>query len=1759
MSTATQKQKTIKCIVWDLDNTLWRGVLLEDAEVALRPGLVEIIQALDARGILQSVASKNDPTVAQGKLEALGLADYFLHPQIGWNAKAGSIKAIAEALNIGLDTFAFVDDDPYERGEVAFSLPEVLCIDAADLSGLLARPEMNPRFITEDSARRRLMYLGDMKRKVAEESFAGPPEAFLATLGMSFTIARAREEDLRRAEELTLRTNQLNTTGVTYAYEELQGFMRSDDHELLIASLTDVHGDYGKIGLALVKREPGLWHLQLLLMSCRVMSRGVGTILLNHIMAEARRHGAQLRADFVETDRNRMMYVTYRFAGFREVARDGQRSILENDLSRIQDPPPYVRVQLPEDHRERAPARPDLTPEQRALLDRWMHGDAPEVPAGDPLRPAGLGPEAPASFAQERLWFLERLQPGTPIYNEPLALRLRGALDLPALTRALTALLERHDVLRTTYAIRDGKLRQTVLAPTPFPLPLTDLTGRPPGERLGAAIASCVEESRRPFDLATGPVVRGRLLRLDGEDHILLLVLHHIACDGWSLDLLMRELSAFYRTEARGEAVALPQLPLRYADYAAWQRKWLDSAPARDALAYWRQQLAGLEPLDIPTDHPRPPVQSHTGRTHTFALPAVFSEQLTALCREHRVTPFMALLAVFQVLLCRHAGQTDIAVGTPVAGRVRTELEPLVGFFVNMLVLRVDLSGDPSFAELLARVREVTLGAYAHQELPFEKLVEELQPKRDLARQPLFQVMFGLHNVQRTDLDLPGIDADLLDIDRGATKFDLSLYLVETEQGLRGLLEHSTDLFDPDTAARIAGQFGRLLEAALANPGCAIGRLPWLTADERAERLRASNAATSNAATDVTAEEPTWDGLCMHQVVEAAVARHPERIALATERTQLTFRQLDERARAWARDLRAAGVGPGVPVGIAMERSPEMVLAALAILKAGGAYVPLDPSHPRARLSVLLRQTRVPLVLTQRRLRHELPETEARILCVEDTPGATDDAADAPDDARATTRDGDADPLAPAAGPDDLAYIIFTSGSSGAPKGAMITHRGLVCLVEAQLDAFRIGPESRVLQCASFSFDASASEIFTALSAGATLWLGPPEPVVAGAELQRLLEDAAITVVTLSPSVLATLTPAPLPALRTLVSAGEACPAALVRRWAPGRRFVNAYGPTEATIGATFSVLDTSDPSGEAAPPIGRPFRHARVHVLDPHLEPVPTGVPGEIYLGGPQVCRGYLHQPALTAARFVPDPFSDRPGARLYRTGDRARGLPDGQLDYLGRADSQTKIRGVRIEPGEVEAALREHPAVKDALVVAREDAAGALQLVAYVVASPTAAAGGPDAPLPSPQAFRDHLAERVPRPHLPAAFVPLDALPLTPNGKIDLRALPAPDTAYRHRTEAPTAPRDTLELELVQIWEDLLDVRPIGVHDDFFTLGGHSLLAVRLEARIRQRLDRDVPVSTLFQAPTIDQLARKLRQQAPPLPRSPLVAVQPRGERTPFFCVHPVGGSVLCYVDLARRLGLDRPFYGLRSPGLHGERAPCEDISEMAALYLEAMRERQPRGPYLLGGWSMGGSIAFEMARMLLAEGEHVALLALIDSHALAPVDLRDGIDDTTLVSLFVLDLARQAGASLPSWGAALDGAEPAQRPALVLDHARAAGLIPPDLDPASVDQTLRVFRGNLLAHCRYTPRPAPVRATLFCGSDPSGWSTGSPDLGWTDLALGGLTLDVLPGDHYALLTDQAEALARRLRARLDAADAPPRRERSSPLTTQRLHGEP
>ncbi|GEJ57769.1 non-ribosomal peptide synthetase [Anaeromyxobacter diazotrophicus] len=1059
--------------------------------------------------------------------------------------------------------------------------------------------------------------------------------------------------------------------------------------------------------------------------------------------------------------------------------------------------------------------------------------------AAPPILPRPAGEPRVASFAQQRLWFLEELAPGTPRHNIPAAVRLAGSLAPAALARALAALVRRHEVLRTRLAPSGGLPVPVVDEDAEAPLPVEDLSCLEEPAREARLRERLAELAREPLDLAAGPVLRARLLRLSPEEHVLSLVVHHAATDGWSMGVAVRELGALYQAAVAGRPAELAPLPLQYADYARWQRAWLQGDALEEQLGYWRERLRGAPPLlALPTDRPRPPVATDRGGHVRFLLPEALLRPLWRVGRAEGATPFMTLLAAFQVLLGRLAGQEDVSVGTPIANRTRAELEGLVGFFANTLVLRGDLGGDPTFRDLVARTRAAALGAYAHQDVPFEMVVEALQPRRALSHSPLFQVMFVLDDTPREPLRLPGLTLAPLEAETGSAAFDLTLALAAAEGGLDATLEYNADLFDAATAERIAAQLRTLLAGIAADPDRRISALPLLGDDER-RRLTSEWAAAP-------APEPADRSFAARFARQAAAA--PDAVALTFQGRAVSYGELDRRAEHLARRLARRGAGPGALVGVSAERSVEAVVAALGVMKAGGCYLPLDPAYPAQRLAFMVEDSRVALLVTQPHLAARLPGIASVVLV---------------DDPAAEEAGGTAEALlaARAPGPEDVAYAIYTSGSTGKPKAALLKHRGLVNLSEAQREAFGVGPGSRVLQFSPFSFDASVWELAMALGNGATLCLAPQEVLASSIELTALLREQRITHVTLPPSVLAVLAPEELPELGTVISAGEACTRKLVERWAPGRRFWNAYGPTETTVCATMgpcSAEDARPPSIgkpianarayvlDARPPsIGKPIANARAYVLDARQRPVPVGVPGELCIGGVGVARGYLHRPELTVERFLPDPF--QPGGRLYRTGDLARWRADGTIEFLGRIDQQVKVRGFRIEPAEVEAALRRHPAVRECVVLAREDRPGEARLVAYVEHG--------DAPAPSAAELKAAVRAELPEHMLPTGYVCLAKLPLSPSGKVDRAALPAPEARSER---AYVAPRTEVEEKLAELCAGLLGVERVGVEDDFFELGGHSLLATQLLSRVRDAFDVELPLRVLFEGPSIAQLAQ-------------------------------------------------------------------------------------------------------------------------------------------------------------------------------------------------------------------------------------------------------------------------------------------------------------
>ena len=1049
------------------------------------------------------------------------------------------------------------------------------------------------------------------------------------------------------------------------------------------------------------------------------------------------------------------------------------------------------------------------------------------------LKPVPRDQHLPLSFAQQRLWLLDRLEPGSPLYNVPRALRLVGALNVEALTRALSEIVRRHETLRTTFPIINEQPVQSIAAPEPVKLPVFDFSSLALETHEEESEKWMRQQARCPFDLQTEWPFRAALLRLKKDDHLLMLVVHHIVSDGWSSGILVRELSILYEAFLAGKSSRLPELSLQYADFACWQRQWLQGEVLNKQLRYWKKQLAGEIPhLDLPSDRARGVRRSFQGASLSFWLSQELTAELYQLSRQEGATLFMTLLAAFQALLHRYTGQEELLVGTVIANRNRVEIEGLIGFFVNTLVMKGDLRGHPTFRELLGRVRDSAIDAYDHQDLPFERLVEELQPERNLNQNPLFQVAFALQNAPRQELKLPHLEARLLRVDAGTAKFDLTLAFYERKEGLEGSVEYSTDLFDAARIVRMVGHLQVLLEAVVANPGECVSHLPILKPFEKQQLLKDWN--------DTAAKTPAN---CIHKLFEAHAENCPERVAIDCGSRQVTYGQLNLRANLLAHQLQSLGVGPEALVGVAAERSTELIVALLAVLKAGGAYVPLNPGYPDDRLLFMLQNANIELLLACPQheakltgLTRKLPGNLAVRLVWLNTDGEA-------------THKGNIPNPSPIVSPDHLAYVIYTSGSTGTPKAVLVTHQNLRNVIEAQTGFFRVKQESRVAQVNSPSFDVSLSEIWGALTTGAALCI-LPEGQLPGPETVDWLHEQGVTFLMATPSFLGALPVRPLPNLETVVSGGEPCPAEIVSAWSHGRRFINAYGPTETTIWSVWAECVASC----ELPPIGQPIRNTQVYVLDWHLELVPLGIPGELFIGGLGVGRGYLHRPDLTAERFVPNPFSQARGARLYRTGDKVQYRADGSLEFLGRLDHQVKIRGYRIELGEIESVLRQHPDVREAVVLVRVQDLGDKRLVGYVTAR------GQESPDCSE--LRRFLKERLPDYMLPADFVWLDKLPLNSSGKLDRRALPLPDRARPNLGVALEAPGTETEKSLATIWRELLGTDRIGIHENFFELGGHSLLATQVIARIHSRLGVEVSLRVLFDSPTLAELAREIEQ---------------------------------------------------------------------------------------------------------------------------------------------------------------------------------------------------------------------------------------------------------------------------------------------------------
>lgn len=1079
-----------------------------------------------------------------------------------------------------------------------------------------------------------------------------------------------------------------------------------------------------------------------------------------------------------------------------------------------------------------------LSAKKCALLIRRLTADRAGAAQTLTRRPR-VTSSFPLSFGQQRLWFLDQLMPGTAAYNVRAALRLKGPLNFPALEQALNEIVSRHESLRTVFATEDGHPVQIIRAAFTLVPPFVDFEGNPAATREAEVTRLAVGEARQPFHLAKGPLLRTTLLRLKRDDHVLLLTTHHIISDGWSMSVFMEEVALLYDANANGRPSPLRELPIQYVDYACWQRESLQGDLLSVHLAYWKKHLGGSLPaVTVPPDRPRPAIQTFRGAKQRLVIEKDLTESLKGLSRREGVTLFITVTAAFNVLLHRYTGKTDTIVGTPIANRNRSEIEVLIGFFANTLVLRTDLSGDPSFRELLARLRTVATSAYDHQDLPFDKLVEELHPERSLNQTPLFQVMLQLSHSEIENVALGGLTFTHLDIDSGVSKFDMSLSLTEKEASLTGLLEYNTDLFDASTISRVLSHYRALLEGAAASPNEVLSLLPLLTEAEKHQSLVGWND---------TRRDYFTAGLCIHTLFEAQAERTPHSVAVVYEDEQLSYRELNARANQLARHLRSLGVSPNALVGVFIERSVELIVAVLGVLKSGGAYVPLYPEFPRQRLAMVTEDTRLEVALTEQSLVGSIAKYVRHAVCLNS-------------DWNVISQESCDDPAVRVTA-DMVAYVIYTSGSTGNAKGVLVEHRQVTNYIFAIIERLGLAPDASFAMIQPLTVDACKTALYPPLLTGGSVHLVSTERAGNPRGLGEFCKSHQIACLKIAPSHLSALVArgdsAGIMPRESLVIGGETCHWDFINKLgtsAPHCAIVNQYGPTETTVGMLTYRIESDKRQRCVSVPIGRPIANSQVYLLDARLQPVPVGANGGVHIGGDCVARGYLNRPDLTAEKFLPDPFSTMPGARLYSSGDLARHLADGDIEFLGRADNQVKVRGFRIELGEVEAVLSQHPRVRAATVIAAQDGSDGKKLIAYIVPSHKQE--------PPISELRYFLRERLPGYMIPASFVSLESMPLTSHGKVDFAALPLAAKVKAEPELRIVEPYSELEKAIASIWREALKVDRVGLHDNFFDIGGHSLLIIQVKERLLDVLQKDVPVIDLFRYPTIGALAKYLGQ---------------------------------------------------------------------------------------------------------------------------------------------------------------------------------------------------------------------------------------------------------------------------------------------------------
>lgn len=1346
-----------------------------------------------------------------------------------------------------------------------------------------------------------------------------------------------------------------------------------------------------------------------------------------------------------------------------------------------------------------------LSAEKQALLALRLRGASKKPADARHLFRRANDDPAPLSFAQFYIWASDQVAPGNPSHNLPVGFRIRGQLDVGLLEYSFNAIVQRHEALRTTFAVKDGEPIQVIHPECRIKIAVIELAHLPvdEGEIKLQKLAS--KESVELFDLSRLPLIRVSLFKLGDTDHVLVINLHHIIADGLSFGLLLHELDALYRAFKSGSPPNLPELPVQYADFAFWLRREFLKNSYPDQAEYWRAQMNGrLCPLALPFDRARPTVRSFSGANVFFTIHTSLVEKLNSLNKESGGTFFSIALALFQVILHRYSGSEDMLILTPVSIRIQDEIRPLIGNFLNLVPLRCDVSGNPTFIELLRRSRETTLNGLSNKDLPFDKIVDGMKIERDSGRDPIFQ--FLLQVLPAGGAKFADLEIGSFQIDLAFSQFDLSLHLYERAEGYLGRFEYSTDVFYADTVERLSLNFMQLLEAVVADPNQTIAALPLLSTMERHHLLEWAGQGN-----DVS------DPAFVQELIEAQARQAPERTAVRVGATVLYYGELKTRANRLAQTLRALGVGRGQRVGLCVERGADMVAAVLGILKSGAACVPLDPLFPAIRLRFMAEDAQIALLVSTRALAELFGLPRERQLLLD---------ADAKSIAAAPDTRLPVD--AHTARPEDPAYVIYTSGSIGKPKGVVIPHRAVVNSLTGTLNEPGLSAEDVLVDAAPLSFDIAALGLQLPLAVGATLVIATRDEAMDGHALRGLLEQHRATVMQATPVTWRLLLEAGWAGgsrFKALVG-GEALPRDLAEQLlARGIEVWTMYGSTETLWSTRARITEVSN-----RVTIGKPIANTTAYILDAQQNLCPIGVSGELCIGGAQVTLGYWNRPELTAEHFIPDPFSATPGATLYRTGDRARWRNDGTLEHLGRLDDQAKLLGFRIELGEIESLLNQHPAVRESVVVVREDNGTDKRLVGYWVAREKQAVTGSE--------LRAYLKGKLPDYMIPPAVVLLDSVPLTPNGKLDRNALPAPTIECFEGPGDYIAPRNPTEETLLRIWSEILKVENIGVRDDFFRLGGQSLLAVSLFATIEREFGKKLPLATLFRAPTVEQLAAALNNGSDHFSTdwASLVPIQTKGSKRPLFLVHGAGGNVLLYRFLAEYLAPDYPLYGLQSRGLDGNSAPLATIEEMAIEYLREIRTIQRKGPYYLGGYCLGGTVAYEMAQILHREGEEVALVAMLDTYNfsralkasfagflfqklrfhlgnLAPMRPREMVN-------YVVEKVRVAR----------DG-ELAHLKSFMPGSTKVEGVSPA---VSGIEASVQAVNDYAADH--YLAKPYPGRLTLFKPQINYKFYP-DPKMGWGDLALGGLDIVELSMYPHAMLVEPfVGLLAAELKRRME-----------------------